>query len=155
MSAALEAATPPGGLRLYGHPLPVEITLVSVGAVLVSVFRRNVSSRLTRQVALSTLGRMTDKRVSKPGPIEVWLRQGSLEVTCIIVYQDETTELMGIQSLSLLGAQREVTGWLVDGSPSGRRKYTPVGRWDVTYQDHGEPLESMRRFRPASDVTRF
>ncbi len=98
---------------------------------------------------------MTEKRVNKLGPIEVWLRQAKMEVTCIIVYEDETTETMSIQSLSLLGAQREVTGWLVDGSPSGRRKYTPVGRWVVTYQDHGEPMESLRRFKPASDVTRF
>ena len=97
---------------------------------------------------------MSSPKSSRAGTIEVWLRQANREVTCTIVHEDERTERTAIESLSLRGAQREVTGRLVSGSSTRRLRYMPVGEWEVTYEDNGEPVESMRRFKPATDVTR-
>jgi hypothetical protein len=87
---------------------------------------------------------MTD--TDKPSPIEVWLTQKNIEVTCMIVHEDETTTSIDVESLSMRGAQREITGWLIaDG-------YTPVGRWETQETNPGnfgavEVAETMRRFK--------
>lgn len=49
----------------------------------------------------------------KPSPIEVWLRQRNLTVSCKVVYGGESTEELEIDSLSMRGAQREISGWLI------------------------------------------
>jgi hypothetical protein len=46
----------------------------------------------------------------KPSPIEVWLRQRNLTVRCKVVYADESTEELEIDSLSMRSAQPEITG---------------------------------------------
>jgi hypothetical protein len=79
------------------------------------------------------------------GPIEVWLTQKNMEITCMVVYEDESTGGVDVDSLSLRGAQREITGWVV------HRGYTPVGRWEPTAEDpeEGDAIEVTRRFKPA------
>ena len=72
------------------------------------------------------------------GPIEVWLTQDNMEITCRIVFNDETTDELDVDSLSMRGAQREMTGWLIG------QGYEPVGRW-AKEDDRG--YETMRRFR--------
>jgi len=59
----------------------------------------------------------------KPSPIEVWLRQRNLSVSCKVVYGGESTEELEIDLLSMRGAQREITGWLIS------QGYMPDGRW--------------------------
>jgi hypothetical protein len=59
----------------------------------------------------------------KPSPIEVWLRQRNLSVSCKVVHADESTEELEIDSLSMRGAQREITGSLI------KQGYKPDGRW--------------------------
>lgn len=71
------------------------------------------------------------------GPIEVWLSQSNLTVTCTIVAEDETTDELEVNSLSMNGAQREITGWLI------KQGFAPVGRW----VDEAES-EVSRKFRP-------
>ena len=76
-------------------------------------------------------------------PLEVWLRQlkAGFGIVCDVVHADESTDGFSVNSLSLRGAQREITGWLI------ARGYEPAGRWESS--DDGE---SMRRFRPTSGV---
>lgn len=79
----------------------------------------------------------------KSQPIEVWLTQHNLEVRCTVVYEDERTDEMGIDSLSMRGAQREVTGWMI------KQGYVPVGRWEAEgYREGNVEAETSRRFKP-------
>lgn len=78
-----------------------------------------------------------------PGPIEVWLSKKNIQVTCTVALDDESTQPQDIQSLSMRGAQREITGWLISLG------WEPVLRWEITDQGDGEHLETMRRFRRA------
>ena len=74
-------------------------------------------------------------------PIEVWLSQTNLAITCTVVHEDESREFKNIHSLSIRGAQREITGWLITSG------YKPDGRWEVTAYDQGEARETVRRFK--------
>lgn len=82
-----------------------------------------------------------NKLEEEAGPIEVWLRQQNILISCMIVYEDETTTEYDVDSLSMRGAQREVTGWLI------REGYTPDGRWSIETPGQYEPLETWRRFK--------
>ena len=51
----------------------------------------------------------------KPTPIEVWLTQENMEVNCMVVREDESTDnSLDVVSLSMRGAQREITGTLIE-----------------------------------------
>lgn len=96
------------------------------------------------------------------GPIEVWLRQVNMEVACTVVNEDESTARYDVDSLSLRGAQREMTGYLIS------QGYEPVGRWETVQQVPDRnveldgpvelvpggplltlvPVETVRRFKP-------
>lgn len=79
------------------------------------------------------------------GPIEVWLSQRNLEVRCMIVHEDESTRDVPIDALTIRGAEREITGWLVS-----QEGYEPAGRWDTEgINDNGEEYEVSRKFKPA------
>ena len=87
---------------------------------------------------------MTDTKI---GPIEVWLTQSqsNLGVTCTVVHDDESTEVLDVDSLSMRGAMREITGHYIS------QDYEPDGRWSteaMTVTDG--PVEAMRRFKPRS-----
>ncbi len=86
---------------------------------------------------------MATSESTKPSPVEVWLRQQNLVVTCTVVHEDETTAEYDVQSLSMRGAQREMTGYLL------RQGYSPVGRWDAEATDDDGVVEASRRFRLA------
>jgi hypothetical protein len=85
---------------------------------------------------------------TKATPIEVWLRQPHLAVSCTVVREDESTVELDVESLSLRGAMREITGYLIS------QGYQPAGRWDATGGDEGDEStegnirEVTRRFRP-------
>ena len=78
--------------------------------------------------------------------IEVWLRQGTMGIDCDVVFKDETTDKLDVDSFSMRGAQREMTGWLLSTD------FKALGRWEMT-DDNGR--ECVRRFlpvkRPAHD----
>ena len=78
-----------------------------------------------------------------PGsPIEVWLSRPNLEIRCTIVHEDESTEELDVDSLSMRGAQREITGWLLS------RGYKAVGRWEGEWvTEVGGTQETSRMFR--------
>lgn len=82
--------------------------------------------------------------LKQTGPIEVWLTQANLTVTCTIVYNDESTSSLDVDSLSMRGAQREITGWFIQAG------YKPDGRWTIEARDDREDvnLQTWRRFRP-------
>jgi len=82
------------------------------------------------------------------GPVEVWLTQGNMAVSCRVVYEDETTELLDVDSLSMRGAQREMTGWFL------RNGYVAAGRWDIACDSDDGPIETVRRFKPALSAAR-
>ena len=71
---------------------------------------------------------------------EIWLTQqaNGMGLSCMIVEEDESARAHEIESLSMRGGQREVTGLLKDEG------WEPVGRW--TAEDE-EGLETMRAFR--------
>jgi hypothetical protein len=73
----------------------------------------------------------------KSGPVEVWLRQRNLEVTGLLVYEDESGEPVTVRSLTMRGAEREVTSQL------RAQGFEPTGRWETT----ADNVEVMRRFR--------
>ena len=77
----------------------------------------------------------------KTQPIEVWLSQRNFEVTGRVVYESERTDHLRIESLSMRGAQREVTGFLIE------QGYAPAGRWEIEPVRDGDQ-ETSRRFRP-------
>jgi hypothetical protein len=86
---------------------------------------------------------MTTSSNTKPGPIEVWLSQRNMHITCTVVAEDETTTYWEVESLSLRSAQREMTGRIID------RGYVPdTPRWQYTATDG----EVYRRFQPVEPV---
>ncbi|MGH3685132.1 MAG: hypothetical protein ACRDSM_08775 [Pseudonocardiaceae bacterium] len=74
-------------------------------------------------------------RATKTGPIEVSLRQVNLDITCTIVHDDESTRELDADSLSMRGAQREMTGYFISQGNE------PVGRWEAE-----GPAETVGRF---------
>jgi hypothetical protein len=85
-------------------------------------------------------------RTPLPSPIEVWLSQASTGVTCTVVLEDERTSTLDVNSRSIRGAQREISGYLI------ARGYTPVGNWEVeadSDNDYGgkEAVEASRKFK--------
>ena len=85
---------------------------------------------------------MSISAVNKPSPIEVWLSQANMTVTCTVVREDESTEQLAVDSLSMRGAQREITGYLIGLG------YSPVGRWEAA---EPETPEVSRQFKAAAN----
>ena len=78
--------------------------------------------------------------------VEIWLRLDGLRVVCNIVNADESTYRREIDSLSLRGAQREITGYLIGYG------YRPEDGWTVeAVGESGVAAEAWRRFNPATD----
>jgi hypothetical protein len=85
-------------------------------------------------------------RTPLPSPIEVWLSQANRQITCTVVLEDESTSTVEVKSLSIRGAQREMTGYFI------AHGYTPVGSWEVEAEsDNGyggkETVETSRKFK--------
>jgi hypothetical protein len=86
----------------------------------------------------------TLKEKGGSGPVEVWLTKKNIEVTCMIVFEDETTSRHDIDSVSMRGAQRETTSWLINWG------YEAAGRWQAeALDDDQDVIESVRHFRPS------
>ena len=74
-------------------------------------------------------------------PIEVRLSRPHLEVTCRIVFPDGTAIAVGVDALSLRGAQQEMTAWLIE------RGYEPAGRWSTQYESERRAADPAARPR--------
>jgi hypothetical protein len=77
-------------------------------------------------------------------PIEVWLSRPQLEVTCRIVFPDGTAIAVGVDALSILGAQHEMTAWLFD------QGYEPAGRWSTQDEHDRRAARTFRCHDPGS-----
>lgn len=86
---------------------------------------------------------MTNINDTKSSPIEVWLSQKNMQVLCTVVREDESTYTLDVDSLSMRGAQREITGYLIGEG------YTPVGRWEDQADKDDTVAEAVRRFKLA------
>jgi len=88
---------------------------------------------------------MSTPTEKKPSPIEVWLSQRNMLITCRVVHEDESTRELEVDSISMRGAQREMTGFFVN------QGYQPIGRWeDETAEEDrgGNPfVETVRKFK--------
>ena len=85
-------------------------------------------------------------RTPLPSPIDVWLSLANTGITCTVVLEDEKTSTLDVNSRSMRGAQREITGYLI------ARGYSPVGDWEVEADsDNGnggkDTVESSRTFK--------
>ena len=82
-------------------------------------------------------------------PIEVVLTRKNIEVTCLVAFEDETTGTLGVDSLSMRGAQREITGYLIGEG------FEPADRWQTeeASKDGDTVYESSRTFRPPKTRT--
>lgn len=83
---------------------------------------------------------------TKTGPVEVWLTQGNMAVTCLVVHEDETTTDWPLDTLSMRGAMRELTGYML------AKGYEPAGRWTTEREDVGHVAEASRRFKPTAEA---
>jgi hypothetical protein len=77
-------------------------------------------------------------------PIEVWLSRPHLEVTCRIVFSDGTAIAVGVDAPSILGAQHEMTAWLLE------QGYEPAGRWSTRDEHDRRAARTFRCEDPGS-----
>ena len=77
-------------------------------------------------------------------PIEVWLSRPHLDVTCRIVFPDGTAIAVGVDALSILGAQHEMTAWLFEHG------YEPAGRWSTQDENDRRTARTFRCLDPGS-----
>jgi len=81
-------------------------------------------------------------------PIEVLLSRPHLEVNCRIAFPDGTAIAVGVDALSLRGAQREMTAWLTE------QGYEPTGEWSTRSENGRRVARTFRRqdSGPAADL---
>lgn len=76
---------------------------------------------------------------NESSPVEIRLTKRNLKVVCIVVHEDENTETLEVDSISMRGAQREMTGHLL------KLGYRPASRWES--DDDSAGAETYRVFR--------
>ncbi len=91
---------------------------------------------------------MTDTKEWAPQALLAILSRKNIEITGTLVFEDESASYPDITSLSVRGAQRELTGWLVSCG------YIPAGRWSEENHDDDGFSEWTRAFRPGPDASR-
>jgi hypothetical protein len=89
---------------------------------------------------------MTNTKERRPGPVEVWLTKANIAITCQVVREDESVGSYGVESLSMRGAQREMTGWMIDHG------YETAGRWETAEGTDDGASETVRKFKPTSEA---
>ena len=84
----------------------------------------------------------------KLGPIEVWLEEtgSGMQIAVRYVRPDETVRLGVSESFVMRGAQRLVSGELIDNG------WQPVGRWVTEREENGAATACYRNFRPGPDA---
>lgn len=90
---------------------------------------------------------MTNTKERRPQALQAILTRKNIEITCTLIFEDESASYPGVQSVSIRGAQREITGWLVEHG------YAPAGRWsDEAVEDADGYFEWVRPFKPGPDA---
>ena len=82
----------------------------------------------------------------RPQALQAHLSQKNIEIQCTFVFEDESVSYQNVFSVSMRGAQREITGALVD------RGYVPAGRWGDVEEDQDGYRECSRTFKPGPDA---
>jgi hypothetical protein len=77
-------------------------------------------------------------------PIEVRLSRPHLEVTCQVLFPDGTAIAVGVDALSIQGAQHEMTAWLIE------QGYEPAGCWSTPDENDRQAARTFRRQDPGS-----
>jgi hypothetical protein len=77
-------------------------------------------------------------------PIEVRLSRPHLEVSCRILFPDGTAVAVGVDALSIRGAQHEMTAWLIE------QGYEPAGCWSTQDENDRQAARTFRRQDPRS-----
>jgi hypothetical protein len=85
---------------------------------------------------------MTDTRQRTPQPLQAILSRRHIEISCTLVFEDESVSYPQVSSVSVRGAEREITGLLV------KCGYTPAGRWSTEDLDPDGFAEWTRPFKP-------
>jgi hypothetical protein len=83
---------------------------------------------------------------NRPQALRAVLSRKHIEITCTLVREDESASWPELHSVSVRGAQREITGMLVDSN------YVPVGRWSDDGQDDDGYSEWSREFKPGPNA---
>jgi hypothetical protein len=89
---------------------------------------------------------MTDTKRRAPQALQAVLSRKNIEISCTLVFEDESVSYPSPESLSVRGAQREITGLLV------KHGYTPAGRWSEEPPDADGYTEWTRAFKPGPDA---
>src|ERR1017187_1706872 len=95
---------------------------------------------------LNTYRCMTNTKNRRPQALRAVLTRKHLEIICTLVFEDESVSYPQPRSVSLRGAQREVTGMLVSTG------YIPAGRWSEEEEDEDGYREWTRLFKPGADA---
>jgi len=77
-------------------------------------------------------------------PVEVLLSRPLLEVTCRILFPNGTAIAVGVDALSLRGAQHEMTAWLIE------QGYEPAGDWSTRNENDRRAARTFRRQDPGA-----
>jgi hypothetical protein len=92
---------------------------------------------------------MSNTRRRRPQAVQAVLSRKNIEIFCTLVFEDESVSYPVIASVSVRGAQREITGRLVGIG------YTPVGRWSDEGVDDDGYAEWTRSFKPGPNTSRI
>jgi hypothetical protein len=89
---------------------------------------------------------MSDTKPRAPQALQAVLSRKNIEIFCTLVFEDESVSYPTVSSVSLRGAQRQITGWLV------AHGYMPIGRWSEGDLDGDGYTEWTRAFKPGTDA---
>jgi hypothetical protein len=92
---------------------------------------------------------MSDTSDRQPQAVNAFLAQKNIEISCTLVFEDESINYPQVRSVSMRGAQREMTGLLV------AKGYAPAGRWSEATEDGDRYRECTRAFKPGPDAALF
>ncbi len=92
---------------------------------------------------------MSNTKDRRPQPVQAVLAQKNIEITCTLVFEDESISYPEVRSVSMRGAQREITGQLVV------KGYVPTARWSEATEDGDGFRECMRTFKPGPGAELF
>jgi hypothetical protein len=92
---------------------------------------------------------MSPTKQRRPLAVQAVLSRKNIEIFCTLVFEDESVSYPVIASVSVRGAQREITGHLV------KIGYTPAGRWSDEGVDEDGYAEWTRSFKPGPNTSRI
>lgn len=89
---------------------------------------------------------MTNTDARLPQVLRAVLSRKNIEISCTLVFEDESVSYQEVDSVSVRGAQREITGMLV------AHGYVPAARWSEDGEDQDGYSEWSRPFKPGENA---